>query len=826
MAQEIIYTSAPQGLRPGTYGFCTVAATAGMPGSLIERLEALSGYRHLFPPGTPEAAQNPVVYSHVVLKLGTRRLHVVSRVADAGLDYSQRSNKLAHHVALEENEVPVGGPAWLSSQGNLFHTQWNGAPRTLPAARTVPQGLLPPLPCPTWARLTGDAGWAGLLAQHAFDARRPAYVIVPAGADALALLREAQALLPERKRWEVSYSTCFTKLPAGVDCLWRCVVAGTPEAEAALAQRSDLVIDASHPLPPAPAGRLVTAARTGELPPEAPRVAEATRAAAPPRGGVAAPVPLADDDLVAMPPLVRGGAAGRPTLPPPRPQAPPALKRKRTWRSRAVLALGMLLMIGGLGTAGYYLAEQGSLGDLFADVVQHADDIIEQSKPANTQTKTPAASPTALPTADTSASAEVPPMPPPVVPTAPVEKTKAAATGDLTDNVGPKVEEVESTAPTDEEKSAEAPPAATVIARDFDKFPVLGEIPLPLTAAAEEGQQPHQLWRARHSQTISSLRLLGPTFATNIFVVNREGSNNWAVSYIPSGSDPVKIAVFSETRDGPFHALSLTWLVDARQAAAYEHLNTCVLEATFNGPPLFFMFKPPDIHDSVKLPKELRLERTLTDGYVATVEAIDDFVFSSDIVNAKCARSIRENGPTIGFFVHTTTTTTTTATATANKTHFDLVFFHPETREPELKVCKAYTYAELKENISRFERLEQTLDKARKAVNEAHKEKKEEGEKKRNQSESPEDRLKQVEHDYATFNKEHPLLAPYQARDLLGALFERWETTNSQNDGWPRLHYGVYKPINNGNTVLYVPVAIYGNVSPHIKQFTIHSLSQ
>ena len=45
MAWELVYTSAPHGLAEGSRGFCTVAATAGMPASLIPRVEALSGYR-------------------------------------------------------------------------------------------------------------------------------------------------------------------------------------------------------------------------------------------------------------------------------------------------------------------------------------------------------------------------------------------------------------------------------------------------------------------------------------------------------------------------------------------------------------------------------------------------------------------------------------------------------------------------------------------------------------------------------------------------------------------------------------------------------------
>ena len=48
MSHEIIYTSAPQGLKPGSHGFCTVAATAGIAKNLLERLESLSGYRHAF----------------------------------------------------------------------------------------------------------------------------------------------------------------------------------------------------------------------------------------------------------------------------------------------------------------------------------------------------------------------------------------------------------------------------------------------------------------------------------------------------------------------------------------------------------------------------------------------------------------------------------------------------------------------------------------------------------------------------------------------------------------------------------------------------------
>ena len=53
MSQELHYTSVPRGLKPGSRGFCTVALTPHMPGPLVDRLEALSGYQPVFPPHDP-----------------------------------------------------------------------------------------------------------------------------------------------------------------------------------------------------------------------------------------------------------------------------------------------------------------------------------------------------------------------------------------------------------------------------------------------------------------------------------------------------------------------------------------------------------------------------------------------------------------------------------------------------------------------------------------------------------------------------------------------------------------------------------------------------
>jgi hypothetical protein len=262
-----MYTSAPKGLQPGSRGFCTVAMTRGLPAALAERLEALSGYRPLFPPHDPQAARNPVGYCHLRVTAGGKTLSVVSRVCAAGLDYTQRTNKFAHHVALEAAEQPAGGPAWLLAQPGFMETAWDEEVRLLGAGRMPPQGDSTPGPCRHWHHLTGDAGWAGVLAEAFLnDPNRPVYLLFEPGTETLPLIGEALALLPPRRRWEVTFSTYFTGLPQGLTCAWRGVVRDSAEAKAARRLPGALVLDLGAPLGQATGGALVASARTGQLP--------------------------------------------------------------------------------------------------------------------------------------------------------------------------------------------------------------------------------------------------------------------------------------------------------------------------------------------------------------------------------------------------------------------------------------------------------------------------------------------------------------------------------------------------------------------------------
>lgn len=249
MLVELLYTSAPSGLKQGSKGFCTVLSSTGMPVNLAQRLEALSGYRHVFAPQDPRTDDNPVCYSHLRFVVGGRQYSVLSRIAAYGIDYSQRTNKLAHHIVLESSREYTSGPAWLLQQDGVMRKRWDGQCVTLNKEPHMPRGTLSPAVCATWQKLAGDAGWAGLVIDTWLKptAGRPVWIIfdLQDRDRLLQLMNEAIALLPESKRWQATFTTYFTNLPPDVDCRVRFVLAGTDEAK--LAPARGTAIDLTKP---------------------------------------------------------------------------------------------------------------------------------------------------------------------------------------------------------------------------------------------------------------------------------------------------------------------------------------------------------------------------------------------------------------------------------------------------------------------------------------------------------------------------------------------------------------------------------------------------
>ena len=340
MIYELLYTSAPAGLRPGSSGYCTVQSSRGIPAPTVDLLESLSGYRHVYTAGTPEAAHNPVNFGHYVLRVQGRSQHVLSRVSDCPLDHTGRSNKIGHHMVVDNPDGIPAGPAWLMQQPGWMIDRWDGQVTTLNTVRRAPNSKRPAGVCTGWKQATGDAGWAGVLAE-AFQKNpdRKVFVIYKPGTNLLALFEEALALLPASRRWDVTFSTYGAALPATVDCVWNGVISGSQEEHLSKRFVNALRIDLTKPPGPAPeAGPLVELARSGKLPsqPTAPQQPQhPTHAAAP--ASVSAADVVSDSFTRVADPVV-----------------PPPVRRpvhKKSGNMRLILTLLACCLLFGGGTA-------------------------------------------------------------------------------------------------------------------------------------------------------------------------------------------------------------------------------------------------------------------------------------------------------------------------------------------------------------------------------------------------------------------------------------------------------------------------------------------
>jgi hypothetical protein len=276
MALELLFTSAVQGLKSGSQGYCTVQCTQAMPGPLAERLEALSAYRPIYPSQSEQAKLNPVNVAYWRIRAVGKTFPVLSRIADYGLDYSQRTNKLAHHLVLEPSELSVAGPAAIAASGSAFVTHWNQKVESIQQPRRLPVAASSMGVCRHWQTVMGDAGWAGVVAEEIIkDQKQPIFLIFEPGQEVLPLIVEVQSLLPASLRWKSTFSTYLTYLPPEAECQIRCLLKGSKEAHESLRHVNSLRIDLTQPKS-APSGPLAEAARTGVMPVQLKKVEPAT----------------------------------------------------------------------------------------------------------------------------------------------------------------------------------------------------------------------------------------------------------------------------------------------------------------------------------------------------------------------------------------------------------------------------------------------------------------------------------------------------------------------------------------------------------------------
>lgn len=340
MSTELLYTSAPQGLRHGSRGFCTVLTTAGMPINVIARLEAISSYRHLFKDGSERESQNPVSYAHQRLNLGGQIASVISRVAAYGTDYTGRTNKIAHHVTIDPGEMPAAGPAWLMRQRSVLRSDWLGQCETPASGPAIPRGDQPPRICTTWKTIAGDAGWGGVVAEAVLSgSAEPLWVIYPLEYQdrLLEMMDEAISLLPASQRWQATFNTFAANIPPDVQCKVRFVPVGTEEAR--FAKSDGKAIDLTKHQSITTASQWVERAR-GVIRGEAP-------------AQVSAGTFNAVQEPVEQPMQSAWSSDDEPTGPPPPtgpPELPPELTSGKETRKQLLIVLIVFAAIVGLGS--------------------------------------------------------------------------------------------------------------------------------------------------------------------------------------------------------------------------------------------------------------------------------------------------------------------------------------------------------------------------------------------------------------------------------------------------------------------------------------------
>lgn len=234
MPQQLIYTSAQRGLVAGRSGHCTVARSAVMREALMLQLEKLSYYQHLSLTG----GQERQIYSCRVLDIRGSRFHVLSRIQDAGLDFTNRTNFLAHHLVFTPEEIRQfsSPPVILRSWSGWVKT-WNQEPQMLEnedwSGLANISGVVS-VPATTWQQVTGDAvNGYGLLDSRSGIAFR---VDNLSEDQILALFAESLELLelrdPRRDfrvtSWQYTFTTSMQEQDNPADFRWRCLHSDNP----------------------------------------------------------------------------------------------------------------------------------------------------------------------------------------------------------------------------------------------------------------------------------------------------------------------------------------------------------------------------------------------------------------------------------------------------------------------------------------------------------------------------------------------------------------------------------------------------------------------
>jgi Leucine-rich repeat (LRR) protein len=222
MTAQLIFTSAPMGLEPGRSGYCTVAREKTLSQRLVREIERISV---LDISGSGESA--PKVDAFRLLKVGSSKVCLLSRIRSAGQDYTNRTNYLAHHLIIDPEETEgLPSPAAILAQWDGWRNEWSGNPRYLDqedAPNLSASDIDSPDRCITWFQWSGDENNAAIPKTESSIFR-----IHPGDEERLLpLFAESSTQLDDPDQaWEIPFTTFLQPNDDADDFLW---IGGWPE---------------------------------------------------------------------------------------------------------------------------------------------------------------------------------------------------------------------------------------------------------------------------------------------------------------------------------------------------------------------------------------------------------------------------------------------------------------------------------------------------------------------------------------------------------------------------------------------------------------------
>ena len=125
--RQLIFTSTPIGLEPGRSGYCTVARSQNLSKKEIREIEKLSVLDYSISKSSP-----PKVHSFRTVQTKNSFFYLLSRIKSCGIDYSNRTNYIAHHLIVEPESIKLlPSPSEIFQFWEGWKDNWQGNPKYL-----------------------------------------------------------------------------------------------------------------------------------------------------------------------------------------------------------------------------------------------------------------------------------------------------------------------------------------------------------------------------------------------------------------------------------------------------------------------------------------------------------------------------------------------------------------------------------------------------------------------------------------------------------------------------------------------------------------------